>query len=77
MNDQMEQMVTTTLGDVPSSDLHWTNAEEDRGDVVVVTREWIYQGSDPEKAEHVGKMVRRDVWATFKTGLATQVAGDL
>jgi hypothetical protein len=72
-----EQQVTTVLGPINQSDLTWVNTETDEGPVVIVAREWMYKGSDPQHAEQVGKVVRRDVWATIKCGQAAQAVSDL
>jgi hypothetical protein len=71
------QLVTTLLGDVPESDLTSTLIEEDAGDVALVAREWLYKGEDPRHAEHVGKLVRRDVWATIKCGAQSKASSEL
>lgn len=68
-------LVTTTLGELPESDLRYETKEvENNGNVVVMAREWFYKGSDPQ---HVGELVRRDVWATIKCGQAAQAASEL
>jgi hypothetical protein len=72
-----EQMVTTILGTVPESELRYEVTEQDEGEAVIMAREWFYTGSDPLRAEHVNKVVRRDVWATMKCGLAAQVVSEL
>lgn len=74
----MSNMVTTTLGDISEGDLDYTTTEvENTGNMVVMAREWFYKGSDPQHAEHVGTMVRRDVWATIKRGQAAQAVSEL
>lgn len=70
----MANAVTTLLGTIMDTDLEYLMSEEDVGEVIVVAREWTYKGSDPQHAEHVGKIVRRDVWATIKCGQAAQAA---
>lgn len=73
----MANAVTTLLGAVMDTDLEYTMTEEDVGEVVVVAREWVYKGSDPQHAEHVGKIVRRDVWATIKCGAQSKASSEL
>lgn len=70
-------LVTTILGTLDDAELEHSMQEEDSGDVIVVAREWKYKGSDPKFAEHVGTVVRRDVWATIKCGQAAQAVSDL
>lgn len=60
--------VITTLGILPDTDLETTLAEQDSGNTVCVSREWVYKGADPALAEHVGTVVRRDAWVTIKCG---------
>lgn len=70
--------VTTTLGMIPETDLEYAVTEvENSGNMVVMAREWVYKGSDPQFAEHVGKQVRRDVWATIKCGQVAQAMSEL
>jgi len=62
--------VTTLLGSIDQSDLVINVETTDLPDQIVVAREWVYAGSDLQHKEHVGKMVRRDVWITVKHGLS-------
>jgi hypothetical protein len=65
------ELVTTTLGDLPESDLDIKMIEQQGDEQVWVTaRECRYKGSDPKFADMVGEIVRRDVWATIKRGHA-------
>lgn len=64
----MVTMVTTTIGDVMDVDLEFITTEVDEGQVINAAREWFYVGKDPTLADYVGKMVRRDVWTTIKSG---------
>jgi hypothetical protein len=69
--------VTTTLGEVPETDLQYEAKEvENSGNMVVVAREWTYKGSDPQHAAHVDTVVRRDVWATIKCGQVAQAMSE-
>jgi hypothetical protein len=72
-----KQLVTTILGAVSQDDLRYEVTEKDEGECVIMAREWFYTGSDPMHLEHYQKVVRRDVWATMKCGLAAQAASDL
>lgn len=65
-------MVLTKLGELPQCDLRHKLVEADSPQVLCVACEWYYHGSDPRFAEHVGTMVRRDVWANVKVGLRSQ-----
>lgn len=71
-----DQMVTTILGAIPQSELRYELKESDEGEVVIMSREWFYTGVDVAHAEHFNQVVRRDVWATMKCGLAAQVASE-
>ena len=69
MNTEVVAKVTTTLGEISETDLDIALIEqESTPQVWVMARECRYKGSDPALAAHVGEIVRRDVWATFKTG---------
>jgi hypothetical protein len=72
-------LVTTTLGDLPESDLDIKMIEQDdpNPQVWVTARECRYRGSNPALAKHVGEIVRRDVWATIKHGHAMAGEGKL
>lgn len=63
-------LVHTIAGELPDSVLQHSITEDDEGQVINVAREWIYIGDDPALADYVGKIVRRDVWATIKCGHA-------
>lgn len=71
------QLVTTLLGDIPQEELRTEMTQEDSGDVLIVAREWFYIGTDPARAEHVEKVVRRDVWATIKCGAQSKASSEL
>jgi len=62
--------VSTIIGELSESDLESFITEQDCGDTLIVSREWKYKGIDPLFAEHVGQVVRRDVWVTLKTGIS-------
>ena len=64
-----EQLVTTKLGHLPEAQFSSVVTEQDEGTVIMMAREWTYIGNDPALAEHVGQVVRRDVWANMKCGL--------
>lgn len=75
MNDKV-QLVTCVLGDIPEADLRSViKQEEDYGNTVGLAREWFYIGADPQFADYVNKMVRRDVWITIKQGLSAEAIG--
>jgi hypothetical protein len=63
-------LVTTTLGDLPESDLDIKEIPQNdpNAQVWVTARECRYKGNNPELAKHLGEIVRRDVWATIKRG---------
>ena len=71
----MSDLVTTTLGELPESDLEIEMIEQE-GDANtwVMARECRYKGSNSELAAHLGEIVRRDAWVTIKCGHA--VAGE-
>jgi hypothetical protein len=62
--------VSTLLGVIDQSDLQLCPTVMDLPDQINVAIEWIYVGANPAFKEHVGKMVRRDVWVNIKLGLA-------
>lgn len=69
-------MVVTTLGEVDEKDLLITEMRVDETPTTwVMARECVYIGTEFPEARNT--LVRRDVWVTFKTGLATQATGKL
>lgn len=69
------QTITTTVGEVPECDLKIVENYADQGDVWVTTRECTYFGT--EHIAEVGKVIRRDVWVTFKQGQASKIVSEL
>jgi len=64
------QFVTTTLGELPETDLVFEMIpQESKPDSWIMAREGRYVGTNQAFAEHVGKIIRRDVWVTMKSGL--------
>lgn len=64
-------LVTTTLGELPESDLDIKLIEQESTEQVwVVARECRYKGTDSSLAAHLGEIVRRDVMASIKSGLS-------
>ena len=62
-------IVTTTMGDIPETDLDITMVPQESNEQMwIMARECRYKGSNPELVAHVGEIVRRDVWATIKCG---------
>jgi len=70
----MTQLVHTIAGEIPESDLTQETTEQDCGQTISMAREWKYVGKDEKLVEHVGQLVRRDVWVIVKTGFS--LAGD-
>ena len=64
------KLVHTQLGELPESDLQFLLSEKDVGDTITVSREWKYIGNDPAHQQHLGEVVRRDVWVTMKIGVS-------
>ena len=61
--------VTTTLGELPETDLEVAVIEQEASENTwVVAREAKYVGNDPALAAYLGTVVRRDVWVTVKCG---------
>jgi hypothetical protein len=70
--------VTTTLGELPETDLGIKLVEQEgNANTWVVARECCYKGSDSALAAHLGEIVRRDVWVTIKCGHAMTGEGNL
>jgi len=67
--------VTTTLGDVPESDLAIEFVEDDRGETWVVSRICKYVGLAFPEARNT--IVRQDAWVTFKNGHGANAATGL
>lgn len=62
--------VQTIIGFIPENDLEIRDVKEDDGTSWILARECTYVGSDEQFKEHVGKIVRRDVWVVVKRGIS-------
>jgi hypothetical protein len=73
--EENRTLVTTTVGDVPEDELEVVEEKLDQGDSWLTTRECRYRGT--VFPDEIGKVIRRDVWITFKRGQGAKSAQGL